>query len=94
MKNFFTVYTLTECQFCKKAISLLDERKIPFVVVVMDKNPEFVQKVKTDMKRQTVPIVLEHVDQLGARIIGGSDDLEAYLNSPEFSNGWVFVYSN
>lgn len=87
MKKFFTVYTLTDCEFCKKAINLLDEKGIPFVVVVMDKNPEFVQKVKTDMKRQTVPIVLEHVDQLGARIIGGSDDLENYLNSSEFVNG-------
>lgn len=87
MKNFFTVYTLTDCVFCKKAINVLDEKGIPFVVVVMDKNPEFVQKVKTDMKKETVPIILEHVDQLGARIIGGSDDLEAYLNSPEFKNG-------
>lgn len=86
MKNFFTVYSLTDCEFCKKAINLLDKKQLPFVVVILDKNLEFLQKVKDDMKRQTVPIILEHVDQLGARIIGGSDDLENYLNSPEFKN--------
>jgi glutaredoxin len=86
MKNFFTVYSITDCEFCKKAINLLDKKQLPFVVVIVDKNLEFLEKVKTDMKRQTVPIILEHVDPLGARIIGGSDDLENYLNSPEFKN--------
>jgi glutaredoxin len=86
MKKFFTVYSITDCPFCKKAIKLLDERQQRFVVVVMDKNPEFIEKVKTDMNRTTVPIVLENQEQIGFKIIGGSDDLENYLNSPEFVN--------
>lgn len=85
MKKFFTVYSETDCEFCKKAIELLDKRNLRFLVVVMDKNPEFIEKVKRDMKRTTVPIIIENLE-LGARIIGGSDDLESYLNSPEFSN--------
>jgi glutaredoxin len=86
MKRFFTVYSLTDCDFCKKAINLLDEKNIPFIVVVMDKNPEFVQKIKEDMNKTTVPIVIEQMDVGQIKIVGGCDDLESYLNSPEFSN--------
>lgn len=86
MKRFFTVYTLTDCQFCKKAINLLDQRNLRFIVVVMDRNPEFVQKLKQDMNHPTVPVIVEHLNVGEIRVIGGSDNLEAYLNSPEFVN--------
>lgn len=86
MKRFFTVYSITDCKFCKKAVELLDNKKLNFIVVVMDKNPEFIQKIKEDMKMTTVPIILEHLTIGEIRIIGGSDDLENYLNSPEFVN--------
>ena len=94
MKKFFTVYTKTDCSFCKKAVSLLDERKLPFIVVVMDKNPEFLEKVKKDMKHDTVPIVIEHINIAETKVIGGSDNLEAYLNSTEFVRDWMLIYSN
>jgi glutaredoxin len=87
MKKMFTVYALTDCPFCKKAINLLSEKKFPFLVVIMDKNPEFVDNIKRDMQRQTVPIVVEQMPNSTIKIIGGSDDLENYLNSPEFVNG-------
>lgn len=92
----FTVYALTDCQYCKKAINLLTEKKLPFLVVIMDKNPEFVENIKKDMQRQTVPIVVEQLPMGTIKIVGGSDDLENYLNSPEFTNGTdsVFVHSN
>ena len=67
--------------------SLLTEKKLPFLVVIMDKNPEFVENVKRDMQRQTVPIVVEQLPMGTIKVIGGSDDLEVYLNSPEFVNG-------
>jgi len=86
MKKFFTVYSKTDCEFCKKAISLLDQKGLRFVVVVMDKNPEFVEKVKEDTRMTTVPIIMEHLDVGQIKIIGGSDSLEAYLNSSEFSH--------
>ena len=85
MKKFFTVYSKTDCPYCKKAINLLDEKKLPFIVVVMDKNPEFVEKLKQDMNMTTVPIVIEQLE-FGIKVIGGSDKLEEYLNSPEFVN--------
>jgi glutaredoxin-related protein len=87
MIRSFTVYALTDCPFCKKAINLLSEKKLPFLVVIMDKNPEFVTKIKEDMRRETVPIVVEQMGVGSIKIIGGSDDLENYLNSPEFVNG-------
>ena len=87
MKTFYTVYIKTDCSFCKKAISLLEEKNLPFVVVVMDKNPEFVEKIKEDTRRTTVPIVIQQLEVGKIRIIGGSDDLESFLNSPEFVNG-------
>lgn len=86
MKKFFTVYSITDCPFCKKAIDLLSQKKLSFIVVVMDKNPEFIEKIKMDMKHNTVPIVIEHLSIGEIKVIGGSDDLENYLNSPEFKN--------
>jgi len=85
MKNFFTLYILTDCPYCKRAVSLLDEKNIPFIIVVMDKNPEFLEKVKQDMNHPTVPIVVQQT-QLGVRVIGGCDNLEDFLQSQEFQN--------
>jgi glutaredoxin len=87
MNSFFTVYSLTDCNFCKKAINLLSDKKIPFIVVVMDKNPDFVTKIKDDMKMKTVPIIVHHLDVGEIKLIGGFDNLENYLNSPEYTNG-------
>jgi glutaredoxin len=85
MKNFFTVYVLTDCSYCKKAISLLEEKQLPFIVVVMDKNPEFVEKLKQDMNHPTVPVVVFQ-REMGVQIIGGCDNLEHFLQSQEFQN--------
>jgi glutaredoxin 3 len=85
MKNFFTLYILTDCPYCKRAVSLLDEKNLPFIIVVMDKNPEFLEKVKQDMNHPTVPIVVQQT-QLGVRVIGGCDNLEDFLQSQEFQN--------
>jgi len=85
MKKFFTIYALTDCEFCKKSISLLDEKQIPFIVVVMDKNIDFMNKIKQDTKHTTVPIILFQTEQAN-KIIGGFDNLEEFLQSPEFIN--------
>jgi len=85
MNPFYTVYSLTDCGFCKKAINLLSEKNIPFLVVVMDKNPEFIDKIKQDMRMTTVPIVIQQLEMGTIKIIGGSDELEKHLN--ELENG-------
>lgn len=86
MKTFYTVYSLTDCKFCKRAIQLLDINQMPFLVVVMDKNVEFLQKIKQDMNHPTVPIVVQQLDNSTIKIIGGSDDLERHLQELESEN--------
>lgn len=83
MNPFYTVYSLTDCDFCKKAINLLSEKNLPFLVVVMDKNPEFIDKIKQDMQMNTVPIVIQQLEMGTIRVVGGSDDLERHLKEME-----------
>ena len=86
MTTNYSVYVKTNCPFCKKAVSLLEEKNIPFIVIVVDKNEEFLEEIKRQTNHQTIPIILEHTKN-GTKFIGGSDDLENYLNLPEFING-------
>lgn len=85
MKKTYSVYVKTDCPFCKRAVSSLEQRNLPFIVIVTDKNLQFLEEIKQQTNHKTVPIVLEH-SEMGIRLIGGSDDLENYLNSPEFKN--------
>lgn len=84
MKKFFTIYSLTRCPWCQKAKELLEERKLPFVVVTMDHNMEFVDEILKLTKRDDVPVVLEQTDLQEHVILGNYIDLENYLNSPDF----------
>ena len=84
MSKRYSVYVKTECPFCKKAVTLLEQNKLPFIVVVTDKNEEFLNEIKQQTGHKTVPIVLEH-DEKNIRLIGGSDNLEQYLM--ELKNG-------
>jgi len=83
MKNFFTIYTLTENEGSKKAVKLLDTKGLSFVVVVVDKNEEFAEKVKTDMRMDSFPIILQHIEPLGVKIIGGYEELEKHISTTE-----------
>jgi glutaredoxin len=85
MKKNYSIYVKTDCPFCKKAVTSLQQTNLPFIVIVVDNNLEYLEAVKQQTSHKTVPIVLEHTEA-GTRLIGGSDDLESYLNSPEFSN--------
>jgi glutaredoxin 3 len=78
MQKNYSVYVKTECPFCKKAVLLLEESGLPFVVIVTDKNEDFLNDIKKQTGHATVPIVLEHSEQ-GIRLIGGSDNLQQYL---------------
>ena len=84
MSKRYSVYVKTDCSFCKKAVALLEESKLPFIVVVTDKNEEFLNEIKQQTGHKTVPIILEHDDN-NVRLIGGSDNLEQYLT--ELKNG-------
>ena len=85
MKKTYSLYVKTDCPFCKRAVSCLEQRNLPFIVIVVDKNLEFLEDIKQQTNHKTVPIILEH-SQVGIKLIGGSDDLENYLNSQEFKS--------
>ena len=84
MSKRYSIYVETGCRFCKKAIALLQESKLPFIVIVTDKNEEFLNEIKQQTGHKTVPIILEH-DEKNVKLIGGSDNLEKYLM--ELKNG-------
>ena len=93
MAKRYSVYVRTDCSFCKKAVSLLEESKLPFIVVVTDKNEDFLNEIKQQTGHKTVPIILEHDDKT-VRLIGGSDNLEQYLMELKNGTNWMFIYAN
>lgn len=82
MRKQYSVYVKTGCPYCKSAIALLEEKELPFIVIVVDKNLQFLEEIKQQTKHATVPIILEHTDG-GIKLIGGFDQLEKQLNSAE-----------
>lgn len=79
--RYFNVFVKTDCPFCRKAVDLLTKNNKKFIVTVMDHCEEFRQKISETTGHQTVPVVLEILEDGTPTLIGGSDGLEAYLNS-------------
>lgn len=76
----YKVIMKVDCPFCRKAVDLLSEKKLPFVVVVVDNSEEFLQEQKRNYNWPTVPIVLE-VDSLGKEtLVGGFTELNEKLS--------------
>ncbi|QJA43148.1 hypothetical protein [Phaeobacter phage MD18] len=70
----FTIIRGTfECKFCDKAASLLEQKGVPFETIKLGM-ADLVMK-QAELKHPTVPMIMH-----GARFIGGSTELEAYLN--------------
>ena len=77
MKSY-ELYIKTDCKFCKKAIDLLSLKGVPFVAIVCDKDPIYLEAKKQDYGWPTVPIVIEQNDA-EKKVIGGCDELEKEL---------------
>lgn len=82
MNSRYSIYVKTDCDYCKKAVFLLQQSKLPFIVIVVDNNLEFLTEIKQQIGQQTVPIILEHQAQ-NVKLIGGCDDLEKYLSEKQ-----------
>lgn len=68
-----------DCPYCKKAVNLLSEKNLPFIVVVADKGEQFLQEQKTRYGHPTVPIVI-HIDDAGVEtVVGGFTELKERL---------------
>lgn len=69
-----------DCPYCKKAISLLSHKNIPFIVVAADKSETFLQEQKSHYNWKTVPIVIAIDENNNEYVIGGFTELNEKLN--------------
>ncbi len=69
-----------DCPFCKKAVNLLSQKKIPFIVVAADNSDNFLQEQKNHYSWQTVPIVIAVGEDGSECLIGGFTELNERLN--------------
>lgn len=77
--KYFNVFVKTDCDFCKRAVSLLIENNKQFIVTVMDHCEDFRNKIAETTGHKTVPVVLEILEDGTPTLIGGCDNLESLL---------------
>jgi hypothetical protein len=54
-------------------------KKIPFVATIVDKDPQYLEKIKEKWSWMTVPIVIEN--ELGeTKLVGGFSELQESFN--------------
>ena len=70
----YIIYGKKLCNYCSKAINLLQSQGISFVYHSMDNRPEGLTKLFTIYEWGTVPLVIE-VEDTNNNFIGGYDDL-------------------
>lgn len=69
-----------DCPFCKKAVNLLTQKKIPFIVVAADKGDQFLQEQKSNYNWPTVPIVVAIDENNNETVIGGFTELNERIS--------------
>ena len=77
--KMFEIYAKLDCPYCKKAINLLSLKGWHFIVIIVDKNPEFLQRIKETWNWPTTPIILSELDGTKS-LIGGCSELEVLLS--------------
>jgi len=85
---YYTIYALSDCGYCARAISKLGELGIDHLLVLMDKAPDFHAHLKKEYDHQTVPLIIKSNKTNGDDIefIGGHDDLMARLAHEGFGD--------
>ena len=79
MAMYFHIFGKKRCKYCTKAVKLLNSKKIDYVISYLEKAPKALDELKSTVKWETVPIVMEVVDNKSL-FIGGYTELEAHLN--------------
>jgi glutaredoxin len=69
-----------DCPFCKKAINLLTQKNIPFIVVAADKGEQFLQEQKSNYNWPTVPIVVAIDENNNETVVGGFTELNERIS--------------
>ncbi len=73
---YYVVYAKSDCPYCVAAINALGNNGLDYVLVLMDKSPDFALTVKKKYEHHTVPIVLRYAKSGEMEeFIGGADDL-------------------
>ena len=75
IKNY-RVYMTTGCPYCKKAVTLLLNKKKSFSVTVLDNDIETLQELKKQYNWQTVPLIVAKTKDDKELFLGGFSDLE------------------
>jgi glutaredoxin len=78
--KMYKLIVTVDCPFCKKAVNLLTQKKIPFIVVAADKGDGFLQEQKNHYNWPTVPIVVAIDENNNETVIGGFTELNERLN--------------
>ena len=80
--KYYQIFGRNNCPFCAKAVEVLAEHELDFMMCDMEQSPSLLQHYKDLYNMRTVPIVLE-VDLFEdeAKVIGGCSELIDYLGS-------------
>jgi glutaredoxin 3 len=73
-----TIYTTPWCPYCQRAKTLLVEKNLVFNEIDVEEAPDLRQEMMLRSNRNTVPQIF-----IGARHVGGCDDLVALDRSGE-----------
>ena len=81
MPFYFTIYAKTDCEYCLEAIKLLNDNGFDYVLTLLDRCPDFHNKVKNKYEWPTVPVVVKIDKTTHAEdFIGGCDDFKVWLD--------------
>lgn len=78
--KMYKLIVKVDCPFCKKAVNLLTQKKIPFIVIAADKGDNFLQEQKNRYNWQTVPIIIAIDENNNEHLVGGFTELNEKLN--------------
>ncbi len=76
------LYVLSGCPFCEKALKMLSSNKIKFEKIIVPNDDNIKKEYKEKMGMSTFPMIFIKMDEeedIYSKI-GGSSDLELYIN--------------
>ena len=84
MPFYFIIYAKTDCEYCLETINMLNENGFDYVLALLDRSPDYHNKIKKRYDWPTVPVVIK-ADKTtpewcgGEELIGGCDDFKKWL---------------
>ncbi len=79
VNRHYFLWVKEECDWCVKAIGLLNKEGFSYSAFGMDDRPTLLEEAKKNFEWETVPIVFEIRADGVATLVGGFTDLEQHL---------------